>query len=138
MPQKYNRSICYFMENTSNYFGKVIYENVQKNWFHNKYIYICRLQTFWSFMKFYFVHVKVCFVLVLMLIFLCICIKHFQHKEMRKNNSKLNFTKNCRASWFSHGRIKISKCFISLGRLDECSKSKVTTGCKQKLPPLVL
>ena len=39
---------------------------------------------------------------------------------MRKNNSKSNFTKNSR--W----RLKISKCSISLARLGECSKSKVT------------
>ena len=45
---------------------------------------------------------------------------------MRKNNSKLNFTKNRRASWFSRGRQKISECSILLGRLGECSKSKVT------------
>ena len=29
---------------------------------------------------------------------------------MRKNNSKLNFTKNCWVSWFSLGRLNISKC----------------------------
>ena len=45
---------------------------------------------------------------------------------MRKNNSKLNFTKNRGASWFSRGRLKISKCSISLARLGECSKRKVT------------
>ena len=32
---------------------------------------------------------------------------------MRKNNSKLNFTKNHQASLFSQGRLKISKCSIS-------------------------
>ena len=60
-----------------------------------------------------------------MLRFLRICIKHYQHQEMRKNNSKLNFTKNHRANWFSCGWLKISKCSISLAPLDECSKSKV-------------
>ena len=45
---------------------------------------------------------------------------------MRKNNIKLNFTKNHRVSWFSCGRLIISKCSISLARLDEYSKSKVT------------
>ena len=33
-----------------------------------------------------------------MLIFLYIDIKHFQHLEMRKKNSKLNFTKNRQAT----------------------------------------
>ena len=61
---------------------------------------------------------------VIMVIFLCICIKHSQHEEMRKNNSKLNFTKNHLASWFSRGQLKTSKCLISLARLGECSKSK--------------
>ena len=45
---------------------------------------------------------------------------------MRKNNIKLNFPKNCWASWFSCGQLKISKCTISLTWLDECSKSKIT------------
>ena len=40
---------------------------------------------------------------VIMFILLCKCIKHTQHQEIRKNNSKLNFPKNCRASWFSCG-----------------------------------
>ena len=43
-----------------------------------------------------------------------------------KDNSELNFMKNCRVSWFSRGRLKISKCSISLVRLGECSKSKFT------------
>ena len=34
-----------------------------------------------------------------MLRFLCIGIKHSQQEETRKSNSKLNFTKNRRASW---------------------------------------
>ena len=66
---------------------------------------------------------------LVVLIFLCICIKHFQHEEMRKNNSKLNFTKNRRTSWFSHGRLK-----MSLAWLGECWKSKVialNSWCKQ-------
>ena len=45
---------------------------------------------------------------------------------MRTNNSKLNFTTNHRASWFSRGWLKISKQSISPARLGECSKSKVT------------
>ena len=61
-----------------------------------------------------------------MLIFLHICIKHSQHYEMRKNNSKLNFMKNCQASLFSRGQLKISKCSTSLAWLGECAKSKVT------------
>ena len=47
-------------------FLEVIYENVEKkkHSFHNKHIYVYGLQTFWSFMKFYLVHiVKVCFVI---------------------------------------------------------------------------
>ena len=44
---------------------------------------------------------------------------------MRKDNTKLKFTKNCCASWFSLGWLKISKCSISLTRLGKCSKSKV-------------
>ena len=42
----------------------VIFENVEKKHsFHNKDIYIYESQTFWSFMKFYFVYIlKVCFV----------------------------------------------------------------------------
>ena len=69
-----------------------------------------------------------------MLIFLCICIKHLQHQEMRKNNTKLSFTKNRRASWFSHGQLKITKCSIWLAWLSECSKNKViplNSWCKQ-------
>ena len=44
-------------------FLKVIDENVEKKHsFHNKRISIYESQTFWSFLKFYFVHtVKVCF-----------------------------------------------------------------------------
>ena len=60
---------------------------------------------------------------VIMLIFICICIKQSQHLEMKKNNSKLNFTKKCWASWFSCGQLKISKC--SLTRLGECSKRRL-------------
>ena len=42
-------------------FWKVIHENIEKKLFHNKRIYIYGSQTFWSFMKFYFVHIlKVC------------------------------------------------------------------------------
>ena len=66
---------------------------------------------------------------LVVLIFLCICIKHFQHEEMKKNNSKLNFTKNRRTTWFSHGRLK-----MSLAWLGECWKSKVialNSWCKQ-------
>ena len=45
---------------------------------------------------------------------------------MRKNNSKLNFTKNCRASWFSRKRQKISKYSISLAWLGQWSRSTIT------------
>ena len=40
---------------------------------------------------------------------------------MRKNNSKLNFTKNRQASSFSRRQLKISKCSISIAQLCECS-----------------
>ena len=64
-------------------------------------IYIYGSQTFWSFMKLYFVHiVKVCFVFEKQ----SLCSKHW---EMRKNNCKLNFAKNCFASWFSRGRLRL-------------------------------
>ena len=46
-------------------FWKVIYENVEKknHSFHNIHVNMYGSQTFWSFMKFYFVHIiKVCFV----------------------------------------------------------------------------
>ena len=56
---------------------------------------------------------------VIMLKFLHIHMKHSQYWEMRKNNSKLNFTKHHQASWFSRGWLKISKCSISLARLGE-------------------
>ena len=55
-------------------FQRVIYEIVEKkqHLFHNKHIYTCESQTFWSFMKFYFVHiVKVCFVFKKQLLCLC-------------------------------------------------------------------
>ena len=42
-----------------------------------------------------------------------------------KENKKLKFTKNCCTSWFSLGRLKISKCSISLTLMGKCSKSKV-------------
>ena len=45
---------------------------------------------------------------------------------MRKNNSKLDFTKNRGASWRSHDWLKISKCSNSLARMGECWKNKVT------------
>ena len=51
---------------------------------------------------------------MLMLLFLCICIKHSQHLELRKNNRELSFAKNCQASLFSRGQLKISKFSISL------------------------
>ena len=61
---KYNRSIVILWRTTSMDFQKVIYENVEKGHsFHNKHIYIGSSQTFWSFMKFYLLHLlKVCFV----------------------------------------------------------------------------
>ena len=34
--------------------------------------------------------------------------------------------KNHQASWYSCKQLKISKCSISLARLGQCSKSKVT------------
>ena len=101
----------------------------KKHSFHNKHIYIYGSQTFWSFLKFCCTCCKELFCLqetVIMLIFLSICIKQSQHYEMRKNNSKLKFTKNCQASLFSHWRLIISKCSISLARLDEWSKGEAT------------
>ena len=69
----------------------------------------------WSFVKFYFAHiVKVCFAFkktVIVLIFLCIWIKHSQHKEIRKNNSKINFVKICRASLIFSRASKNLKMF---------------------------
>ena len=108
-----------------------LWKRWKKHSFHNKHIYMLYgSQTFWSFMKFYFIHmVKVRFVFkksVIMLMFLHICIKHSKHLEMWKSNSKLNFTKNHWVSWFSCGLLKISKCSISLIWLGECSKIKVT------------
>ena len=76
-------------------FRKVIYENVEKKPIHfTANIYIYGLQTFWSFMKFYFVHiVKVCFVFQNSHY---AYIPPYMHKtfptlEMRKNNNKSNF-----------------------------------------------
>ena len=112
-------------------FRKLIYENVEKKHsFHNKRIYIYGSKTFWSLMKFYFVNiVKVCFFVFknshYAHIPLYIYVIHSQQWEMRKNNSKWNFTINRWASWFSCGRPKISKCSVSLAQLGECSKSKV-------------
>ena len=112
-------------------FRKVIYENVKKTHsFQSKYIYMYGSQTFWSFMKFYFAHfVKVCFVFKNShYAYIPLCL----HKTLptleneKKDNSKLNFRKNGRASWFSCGRLKILKWSISLARLGEGSKSKVT------------
>ena len=48
---------------------------------------------------------------------LLICIKHSQH---------YNSTKSRWVNWFSPGQLKISICSISLIRLGECSKSRVT------------
>ena len=45
---------------------------------------------------------------------------------MRKSNRKLNFTENLWASLFSCGRLKISKCSISLAWEAECSKGYTT------------
>ena len=82
----------------------MIYKNVKKTHsFHNKHIYINE-SLFCSFVKFYLVHVaKVCFVFKN---YLYACISVYMHKTlptlggMRKNNSKLNFTKNGWASYF--------------------------------------
>ena len=103
-----------------------------KHWekkIHNKHMYICGSQKFWSFMKFYFVHiVKVCFVLknshhIYTPLYMH---KIIPNQEMRKNYSKSDFTKICQMSWFSCGWLQISKCSISLAQLSNCSKSKVT------------
>ena len=93
----------------------------KKHSFHNKHIYIYKLQTFWSFMKFYFVHiVKACFVFKKHHAYAYICL------YMQKNNRKLNFRKNHWASLFSHRRLKTLKCSIPLTQMSECPKSKVT------------
>ena len=95
-----------------------------KRWKKNIYfttvdIYIYGSQTFWSFMKFYFVHiVKVCFVLKNSH---DVYIPPYMHKTLPTlGNVKSNFTKIRRASWFSRGRLKILKCSISLARLGKC------------------
>ena len=50
-----------------------------------------------------------------MLIFFRICIKHSKHKDMRKNNSKLNFMKNRQANknlkmfYFTHPTGQVLK-----------------------------
>ena len=110
---------------------KVIYKNAEKSPFISQQTYLYTRVT--NILKFYAVlfctYCKGLFCLyktVMMLIFLCICKKHFQHQEITKNNSKLNFKKNRWASWFSRRWLKISKCSISLAWLRECSKSKVT------------
>ena len=129
MSQKYDRSIVILCRILLWIFRKWFMKMLKKTPFipQQTYLYIPS-QTFWSFMAIYFVHIVKVFVslkTVIMLIFLCICIKHSQHLEMRKNNSKLNFTKKCWASWFSCGQLKISKCSISLTRLGECSKRRL-------------
>ena len=44
-------------------FREVIYENIEKKSFISQHKYLYLWVTFWSFMKFYFLHiVKVCFV----------------------------------------------------------------------------
>ena len=86
-------------------------------------------QTFWSLWSFIlYILYRFVFSLkkVTMPIFLSICIKYSKHYEMRQHNNKLNFTKNQWARWFSQGQLKISKSFISLAQLGECSKNKVT------------
>ena len=87
-----------------------------KKKFISKQIYLyVGSQTFWSFMKFYFAHfVKVCFVFKKQSLCLCSSV-YTQNKTLptleneKKDNSKWNFRKNGRASWFSCGRLKISK-----------------------------
>ena len=99
----------------------------EKHSFHNKHIFIYGSHTFWSFMKFYFVHiVKVCYFFKKPLLYLYFSLS-IKHCQMRTNNSKLSFTKNQRASWFSHRQLRISKFSISLARLGECSKNKLYT-----------
>ena len=63
--------------------------------------------------------------IVIMLIFLCMCIKHSQ-QEIRKSNSKLSLTKNYWTSFFSCWQLKISKWSFSLAWLGDCTKTKVT------------
>ena len=56
-------------------------------------------QTYWSFMKFYFVHmVKVCFVFKRQSLCLYSSVRVRVRVRVRKNNCRLNFTKNCQAS----------------------------------------
>ena len=134
MSQKYNRSIVILRRTTLD-FRKVIYENVEKkkHSFRNKHIYIYGSHTSWSFI----LYILQRFVLSLETVaMLSICINHFHHWELRKNNSKLKFTKNRRASWSSRGRLKISKFSISLVWLGECSKIKIiplNRWCKQQI-----
>ena len=76
------------------------------------YLYIYGSQTFWSFMKFYFVHiVKVCFVFKNSHY---AYIPPYMHKTLptlgnEKEQSQIKFYKNPRASWFSRERLKISE-----------------------------
>ena len=131
-----NHIVCI---NSSIDFWKLIYEIIKKKTFHHKNIYIYGSQAFWSFIKFYFVYTYCKGLLLfffylplqksqfMMLIFLCICMKHSQYYKMRQNNSKWNLTKNCQTSWFSCRQLKISECSISLAWLGKCSKSKIAT-----------
>ena len=97
------QQICYFTETNSMDSQKVIYKNVEKSPFISQQTYLYTRVT--NILKFYAVlfctYCKGLFCLyktVMMLIFLCICKKHFQHQEITKNNSKLNFKKNRWAS----------------------------------------
>ena len=118
--------------NTSMDFWKLIYENFEKKPISNISTYAGHrhFEVLWSFIFYILWRFVFClWKTVIMLTFLCICIKHSQHYEMRKNDSKLNCMKNHRVYWFSHGRIKSQNVLSHLpdwvsaekARLHHCS-----------------
>ena len=127
MSQKYNRSIVILWRALLWIFKKWFMKTLKQKNIHfitDISLYI-RSQTFWSFLKFYFVHiVKVCFVYYAY-------IPLYMNKTLltlgnEKEQQQIKIYKNCWISWFSCGQLKISKCSISLTQLGECSKNKVT------------
>ena len=91
-------------------------------------------QTFWSFMKFYFVHI-IHYVHILKNSYYAYILPYMHESLLTLGNEKeqqqIKFYEKL-LRWFSYGLIKVSKCSISLARLGECSKSKVallSTSC---------
>ena len=55
--------LLFYREHFYGFLESDLWKHWKKKPFYNKHIYTCRSQTFWSFMKFYFVYIlKVCFV----------------------------------------------------------------------------